>query len=356
MPPSTWITTPVTYEAFSEARKTHIVHRHPRLLGATEEAIGHDPPRAHNVDRDVVLTELGRQRFAEAGHARSYGVGEQEAVHRLLDRHRLDGEDAAPLVLAHERRDLADQPHHRQQRHFERAVPLLVGHLVQLAPWRAAAVRHEHVDSSERLLRARDDRFHVLGLRHVGRHREHLGAGLGPHLLGGVLDVALGTRAHRDACAFSREAQRARLAHALARRRDERDLTSQPQIHALLSPRVMSGARTSRSTDARHHQRTRVNGAPRAYPPSAQPELERSIIDAPRTHRSPPSVQPELERSIIDAPRTHRSPPSVQPELERSIIVGADDTRRSRRPGDAHRRRPRDRRRPSLRSHRSRRP
>src|SRR5439155_17478240 len=107
-----------------------------------------------------------------------------------------------------------------------------------------------------------------------------LGAGLGPHLLGGVLDVALGTRAHRDACAFSREAQRARLAHALARRRDERDLASQPQIHALLSPRVMSGARTSRSTDARHHQRTRVNGAPRAYrsPPSAQPELEPSII------------------------------------------------------------------------------
>src|SRR5207249_8265646 len=153
---------------------------------------------------------------------------------------------------------LADQPHHRQQRHFERAVPLLVGHLVQLAPWRAAAVRHDHVDSSERLLRARDDRFHVLGLRHVGRHREHLGAGLGPHLLGGVLDVALGTRAHRDACAFSREAQRARLAHALARRRDERDLASQPQIHALLSPRAMSGARTSRSTDARHHQRTRV--------------------------------------------------------------------------------------------------
>src|SRR5439155_16787121 len=85
-----------------------------------------------------------------------------------------------------------------------------------------------------------------------------LGAGLGPHLLGGVLDVALGTRAHRDACAFSREAQRARLAHALARRRDERDLASQPQIHALLSPRAMSGARTSRSTDARHHQRTRV--------------------------------------------------------------------------------------------------
>src|SRR5207244_469811 len=127
---------------------------------------------------------------------------------------------------------------------------------------------------------------------------------------------------------------RARLAHALARRRDERDLASQPQIHALLSPRVMSGARTSRSTHARHHQRTRVNGAQRAYrsPPSAQPELEPSINGAPRTHRSPPSAQPELEQSINGAQRAYRSPPSAQPELEQSIIVGADDTRRSRRP------------------------
>src|SRR5262245_22956931 len=100
---------------------------HAGLLGPAQEAIGHDSARADDVDGDVVRAQLGRQCLGQPGGARSHRVRQQKALHRLLDRHRLDGQDAAPLPLAHGREHFADQANHREERDLEGPVPLLIG-------------------------------------------------------------------------------------------------------------------------------------------------------------------------------------------------------------------------------------
>src|SRR6266850_1109358 len=240
MPPSTWITTPVTYEAFSEARKTHTFANSSGVpirpsgtswaLRATYSSTGIPaclaPPRKRSV-----MIRPGHTTLIVMLSLPSSGASVLLSP-ATPGRTALDSSSPSTGCLIETDWIVRTRPHRREQRHFERTVPLLVGHLVEHAARGPSAVRHQHVDPAEGLLRARDDRLHVGGLGDVGRHPEHLGAGLGPHLLGRGLHVTFGARAHGDPRAFGGKAHRAGLAHALARRRDQDALASQPEIHA----------------------------------------------------------------------------------------------------------------------------
>src|SRR5258705_12167002 len=82
-----------------------LLHRDARALGPVglvlDEPVGQDAAGQYEVDRDVVLGQVSRERLEEARDPGPDAVGEHEAVHRLLHRARLDGEDAAPARFLH---------------------------------------------------------------------------------------------------------------------------------------------------------------------------------------------------------------------------------------------------------------
>src|SRR3984893_16760975 len=77
------------------------------------EAVGHDPARQDQVDRDAEGREVPRQRLEEARGPGADTVVENGPVDRLLHRARLDREDAAPARLLHVREDLPDEANRR---------------------------------------------------------------------------------------------------------------------------------------------------------------------------------------------------------------------------------------------------
>src|SRR6266566_8859457 len=198
------------------------------LLGAAaragDDARGEEHARQHQVDRDAVLGQVGHDRLHQPRHARAEPVRHVDPVDRLLHRHRLDPDDAAPLPGAHVGHYLADEADEVQRDHLERLPPVRVGEVRELAARRAAGVVDQDVHPAETLGRGRDHGADAVLAGQVGRDGEHLGAGLATDLPGRGRQVCLGPRADRDPGTLAGQGQRGRLAQALARRGDERDL------------------------------------------------------------------------------------------------------------------------------------
>ena len=115
-------------------------------------------PGADRVDEHagarVAVGEEARER--ELG-----GLGDRvlaaSAGRRALAGGRGDVDDAAPAALGHRRERLAHQPHRRHHVELPGGVPVVVGHVVEVAPRRRAGVVDDHVDLAEALLGRGDD-------------------------------------------------------------------------------------------------------------------------------------------------------------------------------------------------------
>src|SRR5215203_592212 len=69
--------------------------------GRVDDPVGGDAAGVDGVERDAVRGDATGEDLEGADHARAVGVGELEAVDRLVGREALDGDDPAPAALAH---------------------------------------------------------------------------------------------------------------------------------------------------------------------------------------------------------------------------------------------------------------
>src|SRR5215475_5220232 len=174
-----------------------------QVLLVADEAIGLDAAGQDHVHGDAVLGEVVGERLEHARDARPDPVREDQSLHGLLHRARLDSEDAPPLFLLHVGQHGADEAHSGEVHLLESRRPVLVRHLLERAGGRAPDVGHEDVDAAPLLPRLRDDALDVLRLVGVGGHGEHLGPRARPHLIGGGLEIRLSAGAHAHAGALA---------------------------------------------------------------------------------------------------------------------------------------------------------
>ena len=112
-----------------------------------------------------------------------------------------------------------------------------VADLLEAGRRRGARVVHEDVDAAPAREGRRDERLDLLGPRHVGGHRQHVGAGLAPDLVGDALEQLLASRAGRHAGARAREALDAGAPEAVVAARDDHDLVLEAELECVHGPR-----------------------------------------------------------------------------------------------------------------------
>ena len=177
------------------------------------------------------LAEIDRQRLEEARDAGPDAVGEDEAVHRLLHRAGLDGQDAAPLLglfmsgrtsrmsRTVERWTCSKACVHCSSVIFSKGPgggPPTLATRTSTPPQASLALRHR----PRRVLGAAERRRAPPAPRRRSARFTSAAASFS----------AASPRAHiRTRAPSAREPQRARLAHALARRRHEGHLALEPR-------------------------------------------------------------------------------------------------------------------------------
>src|SRR5262245_20046179 len=147
------------------------------FLGPTENVHARcvDGARAYGVDGDAVARDLHRERLRQALDAEVRRVVGGRVGAAALAGHRREIDDAAPLLLHHDRHDLLAEQERSGELDLEHLAPDRLVQLWQRHPVIAARIGrvvHEDVEAAERLHDLIDQPIHRLGLAHVAGPRE----------------------------------------------------------------------------------------------------------------------------------------------------------------------------------------
>ncbi|EMP77871.1 cell wall surface anchor family protein [Burkholderia pseudomallei MSHR1043] len=191
------------------------------------DPVGVEEARQQVVDRHVVLGHLAREPRDEAREPRARAVGQREHVDRRLHGRARDVDDAPEAARDHPVDARADQLDRREHVRLERANPVVVREIAEVARRRAARVRHENV----RLRACGERRRAPLGRRDVARDGRHVGARRRANIGRGGLERLARARDDHEPRALGGERLRATAPKPLAGRAHERGPSCDSQIH-----------------------------------------------------------------------------------------------------------------------------